>query len=157
MKQIFRPKTLETVLWVAGWKLSRSVKICANRSEEFGFGTQPLDFFQRESPEQRLRSSAKDKKHYDAEKTGNEYYLYKILKPTPIIFACRYKVFNMHDSCPKCNKWIEERGLIRNWKFKGVQKKKRPGNRRFYSDKSASKRAGRLGQMKFHPLQANRL
>ncbi|MHB1867435.1 MAG: hypothetical protein ACYCPP_00640 [Nitrososphaerales archaeon] len=66
---------------------------------------------------------ANDKRHYDVQKSGAEYYLYKILKPAPIFFACNYKVFNMYDSCPKCKKWIDERGLIRNWKFMGVQGK----------------------------------
>ena len=69
---------------------------------------------------------ANNKRHYEVQKSGDEYYVYKILKPAPIFFACNYKVFNMYDSCPKCKKWIDERGLIRNWKFMGVNGKANP-------------------------------
>ncbi|MHB1869108.1 MAG: DUF2283 domain-containing protein, partial [Nitrososphaerales archaeon] len=83
---------------------------------------------------ERAKKLAKDKKHYDVLKSGNEYMFYKILKSTPIVFACKYKTFEMHDSCPKCEKWIEERGLIRNWVFRGVQRGKHGNEFEYDSD-----------------------
>lgn len=65
---------------------------------------------------------AKDKEHYEVEQDEGDYLIYKILKPTPIMFACKNKVFHMYDVCPKCVEWINVKGVIKDWKFKGVQK-----------------------------------
>lgn len=67
---------------------------------------------------------AKDKKHYIVEKFGDGYLVCKVLKSTPIVFACKSRIFELYDSCPKCKKWIEEKGVIRNWKFVGIRGKK---------------------------------
>ena len=65
---------------------------------------------------------AKDKKHYEVSGNGYGYQVYKILKPTQIFFACKNRVIKMGCTCPKCDKWIEVKGVIKDWKFRGVQK-----------------------------------
>jgi len=102
-------------------------------------------FLSRKISKTKAEKLANDKKHYDVKKSGDNYDVYKILKPTPILFACRYKVFNMHDSCPKCDKWIEEKGLISNWKFRGVQKKSGKRLRPKLSSISGSRTSSRKG------------
>ena len=112
---------METV--TLGQDLRKPIKRSFLLYSTSGFLTQKIS----EAKAERL---AKDKKHYELRKHCSEYTVHKI-SSSPIIFACKNKVFTMYDSCPKCDKWIEVRGLIKNWKFRGgIDERSKPSRLR---------------------------